>query len=137
MFTLALNGTLTSKLAAHVPVVRRWRIVWERRELGTRIYRIDREIPLRFADWNGLPSGGQEIPIVGDWSLRIKRVLGGGDADRLIALQILWNGAEVPGTYQTVPIPGRDVLGPDRRFHWRTELWRGVALDVAAVRWAP
>jgi hypothetical protein len=33
---LKIVGLINAKFAAHVPVIRNWRIVWERREFGTK-----------------------------------------------------------------------------------------------------
>ena len=49
---LKIDIRITSKMAAHVPVIRKWRLVWERREFGTRV---DNEtVYLDFPTVNGL-----------------------------------------------------------------------------------
>ena len=137
MFTLKLNGTLTSKFAAHVPVIRRWKLVWERREFGTRIDRLDHSFPL-FPSWESLPVGGIEIKLVGDWAVRVKRVVGGAENGLFIAVFAVWNGVEVPGTYQALSLPHPEVVGSVRLFDWKTDLWRGVKLDLGAkIVWEP
>lgn len=137
MFILSLKGTLTSKFALHVPVVRRWRLVWERREFGTRIDDLDRDIFL-FDEWDRIPEGGIVFKVAGDWSIRVKRVLGGEDMGLMVAVSALWNGIEVPGTYKVFPLPLKDLIGHKKLFDWKTEVWKGVKLDVdAAVAWKP
>lgn len=136
MFTIQLKGALYSKFAAHVPVIRRWKLVWERREFGSRIDRLDQSFPL-FPSWESLPTGGTEIKLVGDWSVRVKRIVGETNGD-FIALQVLWNGVEVPGTYQALPLPNPSVIGSRKLFNWKTDVWKGVRLDVeASLVWEP
>lgn len=126
MYEIHLKGTLTSKWAMHVPVIRHWRLVWERREFGTRVDRIDRAYPLRFDAWEDIPVGGVEINLGSGFSILITRVLlrrGGG-------VSVLYQGFILPGTYQVFVIPTPENA---KLFVWRTEVWKGVKVDVEAT----
>lgn len=136
MFTIKLKGTLNSKFAAHVPVIRRWKLVWERREFGSRVDQIDQSVPLQFTDWNILPVGGKKVKIVGDWEVQVKRIVGG--TENLIALSLFWNGIEVPGTYKAIPLPDLSQVVPSNAFDWKADVWKGVSLDLkASLVWEP
>ena len=138
MYSIKLNGTLNSKFAAHVPVIRRWKLVWERREFGSRVDRLDQTFPLQFTDWNALPVGGVKIKLVGDWEVQVKRVVGGQENGLFVALALYWNGVEVPGTYKTIPLPLFSQVMPQTSFDWKVDVWKGVSLDVkAALVWEP
>lgn len=131
MYEIHLKGTLTSKRAMHVPVIRRWRLVWERREFGTRVDRIDRTFPLRFDAWENIPEGGVEIKLGSGFSVLVKRVLSQGQGDGLLlGVSVLYEGTMLPGTYRTFVIP--DFNGT-KLLAWHTEVWKGVKVDVEAT----
>lgn len=128
MYEIHLKGTLTSKMAVRVPVIRRWRLVWEERD---RIDRIDRRFPLRFDAWENIPEGGVEVKLGSGLSVLVKRVLSGGQGDGLmIGVSVLYQGSMLPGTYKAFAIPDFDKI---KLLAWHTEVWKGVKVDVEAM----
>lgn len=131
MYEIHLKGTLTSKRAAHVPVIRRWKIVWERREFGTQVDRIDRRFPLRFDAWENIPEGGVEVKLGSGFSVLVKRLLSKGQGDGLmLGVSVLYQGSMLPGTYRAFTIPDFDGT---KLLAWHTEVWKGVKVDVEAT----
>lgn len=138
MYAIHLQGLLTVKKALHVPVFRRWRLRWERRELGTRTVHLDKTIPLRFTAWANLVRAGQTVRVFGDWAIHVQPVVvAGEEGGAFVALQVLWKGVGVPMTYQTVRLPGIDN-GRSTLVTWRAEVWRGGKIDIeATLLWQP
>lgn len=136
MYEIHLKGTLTSKRAMHVPVIRRWKLVWERREFGTQVDRIDRVFPLRFDAWENIPEGGVEVKLGSGFSVLVKRVLSGGQGDGLmLGVSVLYQGSMLPGTYRAFVIPTPENK---KLLAWHTEVWKGVKVDVeATLSWSP
>jgi len=129
MYKIKIKGDLYSKFAMHVPVIRRWRLVWERREFGTRLDRIDETIPLPFDAWAMIPEGGVTVDLPAGFKIVVERVVGSATEHKL-GIGVYHGDLLIPGTYNVVAIPtlsGSKILG------WKTELWKGVRLDVEAV----
>jgi hypothetical protein len=52
--TLKIVGLINAKFAAHVPVIRNWRLVWERREFGTKRIWLNETATVPFDAWTDL-----------------------------------------------------------------------------------
>lgn len=126
MIILNLNGTLQSKFAAHVPVFRRWKLIWERREFGTRVDTLFHH-QVAFPTYETLPPGGVRLPIVGEWAVNISKE--GTEGEPVIGVVFLWNNMTVPGTAQRVKLP---PTGSVKVLKFQTDLWKGVKLDILA-----
>lgn len=129
MYEIRLRGALTSKRAWHVPVIRNWRVVWERREFGIQVDRIDRTIPLHFDVWEAIPESGLQVRIAGDFAVLIKRQLG-NDGSKLVTVSALYRSLPIPGTVQTFPIP---VFSESKLLTWNSEIFKGVRINVEAT----
>jgi hypothetical protein len=125
MYQIKLIGTLTSKRAFDVPVIRNWKLVLERREFGTKIDKIDETINLHFLDWAEIPTGGIKVKLKGDIGIKVKRDL---DPDRVV-VGLTYKGIDIPTTQKTYTLPF--ASGADfRLLSINTEIWKGVNLDV-------
>ena len=125
MHEINLKGIVTSKRAAHVPVIRRWKLVWERREFGTQIDKIDLDIPIRF---EGSLSDmiiplSLDVKIIDGLILRLRRQFEKAD------IWIEWQKIEVPGTRRIIVIPSID-LPTGLILAWHPEPWKGVKIDI-------
>lgn len=125
MYEITLKGTLTSKRAMHVPVFRRWKLVWERRELGTAVDRIDRSYPLHFLTLDAIPPSGIRIPLPSGFALNVTR-----EGEYHVAFNVLYNGIAVPGAVKTFHLP---KVEERKGLAWHTTLWKGVKLDLEGV----
>lgn len=131
MYEIHVKGTVTSKMAAHVPVIRKWKIVLERREFGTKVDRIDRVFPLKFTAWENMPEGGVEVKINSDFSILVKRVISQGQGDGLLlGVSVKYRGNVMPGTYKTFVIP---KVEESKFLAWHSEIYKGVTVDVEAT----
>ncbi|MEQ1761603.1 MAG: hypothetical protein ABL984_00525 [Pyrinomonadaceae bacterium] len=126
MYSLKLTGTITSKRAFHVPVFRRWRLVFERREFGTKIDRIDAEFPLYFHTGFDIPDGGVEVKLPAGFSILIKR-MSSSNVEPLVRASVLFEGYTLPGWGYTFTIPDFDDL---HVLDWRSKIYKGVELDL-------
>lgn len=117
---LNIKGTLTSKRAMHVPVIRRWRLVWERREFGTKVDRINKTIPVKIDIGRGNDLGH-------GFSIHFNMAT---PNSHKATIEVRYMGMQVPGTRQVFDIP---MLSQKRHFAWNTHLYKGVKVDVEAV----
>lgn len=121
MITVNLTGTITSKIAFHVPVFRRWRLVWERRDFGTRVEEVEASIPVGTFAGTFTP---KVIPI-GDKGSLVISVEKEGYVNYLV-VSFRYMGEEVPGLKKYIPIPTEF-----KRFEWSKHVWRGVVIDLS------
>lgn len=129
MFVLDLKGQLTSKFSTDVPVIRKWKLVWERRDFGTRIDKIDKTVPLRFASYDEIPEIGFTQKVDGHFSVLMKKAKG----SRSVVTAIMYDGVEIPGTHKTHALPEPGSNFSNKILAWHTPLWKGVQLDLEGV----
>jgi hypothetical protein len=121
MYHLVLKGTVTSKRSVDVPVFRHWRLVLERRELGTKVDKVEIDIPITFT----ADEDSKTIKLTNDLSLVVKLTV------KTIEISPLYKGQLIPGV-RTFAIPTQ-VPKP---LAWHNSPWRGVKIDVEGYfRW--
>lgn len=130
MFELNVKGTLTSKRAAHVPVIRRWKLVWERREFGTQVDKLDKTIRLPFGAWADIPDNGANVKVTSDLRVVVKRLPAGSQGDHPVEAFATWQGQIIPGTRRTFNLPEVEAV---KVIAWHTDLWKGVKLDLEST----
>ena len=116
--TFRIRGTLTSKRAAHVPVIRRWKLVWERREFGTQVDHFEQDIPL--------PAITEEarVPINKDIVAVFRARTNGTQA--MVTVQLEYQGVAVSLPKQfTVNVATKEPLT------WYSELYKGVKIQAS------
>lgn len=126
---LHLQGKLTSKRAAHVPVIRKWKLVWERREFGTQVDKIDYTFPLDFTD--SLKAGEQEviaIKMTDKLEVRVKVNLN-DFPPQYVEFRLFYDGIYIPFSY-TKKLPKSDAGNSPTIIAIHNEIYKGVRLDV-------
>lgn len=133
MITLAVKGQLTSKRAAHVPVIRRWKLIWERREFGTQVDQIDLAQPIPYSDLAQLPPGGLVVKLPADFMLHINSDPDSSEPGSYVLVVAHKYVPVILGTYKfTVPTSGKVVL-----LDVNTQLYKGVKAEFElSLNWS-
>lgn len=130
MFEVAISGTLVSeRYQIRVPVLRRGRILFERRSFGSRTLRIDDAVGF-FDAWESLPVGGRTFSLGGPWGLRVKRVVGGQESGFYVTATLVYRGGDVLSAYKTVLLPSVGPFRLKREFRFSGAIEDGVTFDV-------
>jgi hypothetical protein len=130
MFEIQFIGSVQSKIAFHVPVIRRWRLVWERREFGTRTDYINETYPLDISDVTGIPDSGLNIRLWKEVVLVISRMRNQAQGDPIrVGVSLTYAGFPIPGTMQIITLPAPGEL----KFFALKEAYKGVEVDVTAT----
>ena len=123
MYHLTLTGTLTSKRTVHVPVIRHWKLLWERMEFGTQVDKVTLDYPLKAISWDELPTD-KVIKLTNDFKVILTK-----RGPEEVNLVVLFQGFPVPGTDKTVALPKLEYPR-GRILAWHTAPWKGVYVDL-------
>lgn len=122
MYNLKLTGNLKSKFAMHVPVIRHWKLVWERREFGERNTTIDQSFyPITLDETIHLPHG---------FSVTIKETPMGEAEGRWLFVGVNYQGVAVPGGNVIVKLPEAHHVA--KLFDLKCRVWKGASFDLKA-----
>ena len=124
MTEVHITGQIRVKKATHVPVVRRWRIVWERREFGTRTIPVNETIRV---NPTALAHEGVRLRLANDVALEVRHEH--ADGEYRLRFGLTFQGATIPGTEKTLHLP---ELNDVRLARWSTTPWRGVSVELEA-----
>ena len=113
-----IKGTLTTKRAAHVPVIRRWKLVFERREFGTQVENFEQDIVL--APINE----GTRIPINRDIVAVFRARTNGTKA--MVTVQLEYQGVPV-----SLPKQFEVNIATTQPLTWYSELYKGVKIQAS------
>lgn len=126
MLKINIAGTVTSKRAAHVPVFRKWRLVWERREFGTQVDRIERTYQSDHVSFAQIPKEGLTLGLGKDFDLSVVP-LPDEDGVHLLRVALKYEGGEVPGTRKVLRVP---ELAAAQSLRFNKEVYKGVVVDL-------
>ena len=103
---LSLNGVVTSKRALHIPKIRKWKLVWERVELGTKVD------PFTFS---------KTFDALDTWTVKLT-----DDITITLDNMIMLKYGSIPLYTWAVPTFGTKEIA------WKGEVYKGVHVDISA-----